>query len=318
MDILDAARRRAAAGEPYVLATVVRCTPPASARPGAKAVIGADGAIDGWVGGSCAQPVVLREARQALESGAPRLLRLGTTPSGSAPEHGVVEHPMTCHSGGGLDIFLEPVLPAPRLIAVGDSPICAALGSLGRALGYETSVIGLHPDGPQPADALAALSADGPADRTFIVVATMGVDDEAALAAALGGGASYVALVASPKRAAVVRDYLRQTGVPEARLAALKAPAGLDLGAETPEEIALSILAEIVQTRAARATAQRAASARDEPSAAAAAEAIDPVCGMTVVIAGARHIADHDGRAYYFCCPGCKAAFLADPAAYVG
>ncbi|HEU5432027.1 MAG TPA: XdhC family protein, partial [Thermomicrobiales bacterium] len=278
MEVFEAARRRAAAGEPFVLATVVRCTPPASARPGAKAVIGADGAFDGWVGGSCAQPVVLREARQALAAGAPRLLRLGGTPSGASLD-GVVEHPMACHSGGALEIFLEPVLPTPRLIAIGDSPICGALVDLGRALGYETSLIR---DGAGAIEAEAAatlrLVDASAADRVFIVVATMGVDDEAALTVALASQASYVALVASPKRAAIVRDYLRQSGVPADRIDRLNAPAGLDLGAQTPAEIALSILAEIVQTRADRSRAMQAASpaacAVVAAAASAAAEAI--------------------------------------------
>ncbi|HEU0115042.1 MAG TPA: XdhC family protein, partial [Thermomicrobiales bacterium] len=307
MDVFEAARRRAAAGEPYVLATVVRCTPPASARPGAKAVIGADGAFDGWVGGSCAQPVVLHEARQALAAGAPRLLRLGGAPSGAAPDDGVMEYPMTCHSGGALEIFLEPVLPAPRLIAIGDSPICAALAELGRVLGYETHLLGADAGSALAAGAAALRTiASGATDRIFVVVATMGVDDEAVLTAALASEADYVALVASPKRAAVVRDYLRASGVPVDRVERLKAPAGLDLGAQTPEEIALSILAEIVQTRAGRARATQATSPpADAPAAPTTAEAIDPVCGMTVTIAGARHKAEHDGRVYYFCCPGC-------------
>lgn len=305
MDWLAEAREHIEAGQPFALATVVRRVAPASAQPGAKALILTDGSMRGWVGGSCAQPVVAAEARQALLAGKPRLIRLGRMPGGKDQDD-VVEYPMTCHSGGALEILIEPVLPPPRLAIVGETPVAQTLSALAQVMGYR---IDLH----EHAVALTA-TLQSTAIPTFIVIATMGVDDEEALAAALRAEAPYVALVASPKRAAAVRETLMAMGVGPDALARLKAPAGLDIGARTQEEIALSIMAEIAQARAALSpgVAAEPEPAQDSPI----LEAIDPVCGMTVTIAGARHHADYAGKTWYFCCGGCKAHFEADPLHY--
>jgi xanthine dehydrogenase accessory factor len=303
MDWLTEAQELAAARQPFALATVVRRVAPASAQPGAKALIREDGTMRGWVGGSCAQPVVTGEARQALRDGMPRLLRLGHMP-GASDADGVVEYPLTCHSGGALEILIEPVIPMPRLAIVGESPVAETLAELARVMSYRIDRIA---DGQALVQALDAASVPA-----FVIVATMGVDDEGALAAALRAGSPYVALVASPKRAAVVRETLAAMHVPRDAMERLRAPAGLDIGAGTQEEIALSILAEIVQQRAAQAPGIAAESAE----APAAREAIDPVCGMTVAIAGARHTSEFGGKTWYFCCGGCKARFEADPSQY--
>jgi xanthine dehydrogenase accessory factor len=316
MDWLAEAQELVQAGQPFALATVVRRVAPASAQPGAKAIILADGSMRGWVGGSCAQPVVTSEAHQALRDGTPRLLRLGKMPGVSSQGDGkdreaIVEYPMTCHSGGALEILIEPVLPAPRLFIVGETPIVTTLIELARVMGYRVNQFERAAD--------LAVRLGEPETPVFVVVASMGVDDEEALAAALRADASYVALVASPKRAAVVRETLAAMGVSPDELVRLKAPAGLDIGARTQEEIALSIMAEIAQVRSAMVpgTPTGISVPDPDPVAALQLEAIDPVCGMTVSIAGARHQTEYDGKIWYFCCGGCKARFEADPLPYL-
>ena len=319
-------------GRPFVVATVVAVRRPTSAHPGASGIIHPDGSIEGWVGGSCAQPVVVREALRALIDGQPRLLRLSKdTPAEGRRGDGVVELVMTCHSGGTLEIYVEPHLPAPVLWVAGTTPIAAALVALGSVAGWRVSVFDPVADpGAFPAAERVVVGTDiggfDPGVAPAVVVATQGVWDEEALAAALARDASYVGLVASPTRAAVVRSWLRdEAGIPEERLAALRAPAGLDLGAETAEEVAVSILAELVQVR--RGTAAFVASPGPATLAGAAAPVIepivddivllDPVCGMTVDRAHARHLAEHDGVVYAFCSMGCRTSFIREPTAYL-
>jgi xanthine dehydrogenase accessory factor len=308
---------------PFALATVVRCERPASARPGAAALIRADGTVTGWIGGSCATPVAVKEALDALADGEPRLLSFSG--DGAVPGHraeGVRGYAMTCHSGGTLEIYIEPVLPRPELVLVGSDPLAAALARLAAAAGFTVTVV------EREAGDAARLAADrvvhdlagvAVTPRTAIVVATHGRFDEDALAAALASEAGYVSLVASPKRARAVVETLRARGLPAEQLDRLKAPAGLDLGAVTPEEIAVSILAEIVARRRGPGGATHAAAG---PESAAGvrqpAEARDPVCGMTVAVATARHRSDAAGGVVYFCCAGCKARFDLDPARYAG
>jgi len=322
---------------------VVAVQRPTSARPGARGVIHPDGSIEGWVGGSCAQPIVIREALRSLADGQPRLLRLSRTPpSDSRRGDGIIEYVMTCHSGGTLEIYVEPQLPSPALWVVGTTPIAQALTSLGAAMGHRVSVVDPVAEPTAFPDAERVVTQAGfaglPGDREpSIVVATQGSWDEEALVAALTLDARYVGLVASPTRAAAVRAWLREEGVPEDRVAALRAPAGLDLGAVTPEEIAVSILAELVQVRRGRApyvaapgpatlagaeavAAGAAATAVGAPEAPAdpAGEIVllDPVCGMTVDRDSARHLAEHGGVVYAFCSVGCRSRFVRDPAAY--
>jgi len=322
-----------AAGRPFVVATVVAVQRPTSARPGASGIVHPDGTIEGWVGGSCAQPVVVREALRAMADGQPRLLRLSKdAPAEGRRGDGVVELVMTCHSGGTLEIYVEPHLPAPLLWVAGTTPIAGALVTLGSATGWRVSVF----DPVADADSFPAaerVSADtnlgriDPESSPYVVVATQGVWDEEALASALRRDAAYVGLVASPTRATVVRRWLRdETGLPEDRLAALRAPAGIDLGAETAEEIAISILAELVQVRRGRASFVAAPGPATIAVADATAEQgpavddivlLDPVCGMTVEREQARHLAEHDGIVYAFCSIGCRTRFIKDPSSYL-
>ena len=323
-----------AAGRSYAFATVVAVARPTSARPGAHGIVHPDGTIEGWVGGSCAQPVVVREALRALVDGQPRLLRLSKEGSAEGRRaDGVIELVMTCHSGGTLEIYVEPNLPAPLLWIAGTTPIAGALVALGTAAGFHVSLF------DPIAEAAAFPAAAEVRNETnlvsiareaspYIVVATQGQWDEEALAGALRRDARYVGLVASPTRAAAVRAWLREeTGLAEDRLAALRAPAGLDLGAETAEEVALSILAELVQVRRGRADfvaspgpATIAGDAAGGGSIGPVVDDIvllDPVCGMTVDREHARHLAEHDGVVYAFCSLGCRTRFVKDPGAFL-
>jgi xanthine dehydrogenase accessory factor len=321
-----------AAGRPFVVATVVAVARPTSARPGASGIVHPDGAIEG---GSCAQPVVVREALHALADGQPRLLRLSKdAPAEGRRADGIIELVMTCHSGGTLEIYVEPHLPAPVLWVAGTTPIAGALVTLGAASGWRVSIfdpVASAEDFPaaERVSGETSLTRVDPDASPYVVVATQGVWDEEALAAALRRNASYVGLVASPTRANVVRQWLRdETGLAEERLAALRAPAGMDLGAETAEEIALSILAELVQVRRGRAPFVAAPGPAtltgDTPLDVAPLQAAvddivltDVVCGMTVDRSTARHLAEHEGTVYAFCSIGCRTRFMKEPATYV-
>ncbi len=293
---------------PFAVATVVRAERPTSARPGMKATILADGTFEGWVGGSCAHPVVIREAAQSIREGTPRLISLSLQP-GNARE-GIIHHTITCHSGGALEIYIEPVLPAPHLLLVGDAPVVSSLVTLGRSQGFTVSVADVG-EAAQHLDADAVLPLADLRGRitpqTYVVVATMGAYDEEALTEVAGTDAAYLALVASRKRAESVFTYLADRGVAPEALQRVKVPAGLDIGAVTPEEIAVSIMAEIIRVRRSRPI---------DASVPVRSEAKDPVCGMTVEVATARYTAVYEGVKFYFCSAQCKETFDHDPAAY--
>ncbi len=286
-DVLVEAGRLAAAGELYVLATVVRVERPASTRRGDRALVTPDGRLTGWIGGACSEPTVVREALRALEDGDPRLVRIG--PARGEPEEGpdVVVAESSCASEGTVEVLLEPARPRPLVAVVGESPAARTLAELVRTVGWRTTA-----------------DLDGTADA--VVVATMGRGDEAALAAALGHGTGYVGLVASSRRAGAVLRALREQGVREEAIARVRSPAGLDLGPSTQEEIAVAVLAELVAWRHTRP--------RDVS---AIVEAVDPVCGMTVAVDGAAATSVHEGITYYFCHAGCRERFEAEPGRYL-
>jgi xanthine dehydrogenase accessory factor len=273
------------AGVAFVEATVVRCASPTSARPGDRAVVLPDGTIDGFVGGSCADSTVRLQALRALETGEPVLLRIVPgKEDGPGDEEGTVVVANPCLSGGALELFLEPRLPPPRVAVFGESPVARALVELAEPVGLRTRL-----------DAVAQAGDFG------AVVASMGHGDEEALGRALEAGCEYVGLVASRARGAAVLESLREDGVPEEALARVRTPAGVAIGARTHAEIALAILAELVATRRAPAV----------PSAGLVApvarEALDPVCGMTVVVGPNTPTAGDMA----FCGAGCREAWLA-------
>ncbi|HTN53397.1 MAG TPA: XdhC family protein [Anaeromyxobacter sp.] len=315
-DLLQLAATLAARGEPFVFAVVVRREPASSAQPGNVALVTAAGIAHGWLGGSCIQPTVEREARLALAEGKPRLISLSPAPDQDR-RPGVVVHSMTCHSGGTVDIYLEPVRPSPRLLVFGAAPTARALCSLGKAMGYAVDVI--DPEAgraafPAADRILPGLPAEDPltqprtrAAEVFAVVATMGQRDDEALLAALALAPAYLGVIASRRRYGEMRDLVAGRAASPGALERVRNPAGLDLGAKFPEEIALSVLAEIVQLQRSAGKAAGPAVAEEE------ATALDPICGMTVVVARARHLAEHAGRTFYFCNARCRERFLAAP-----
>ena len=318
-DVLRLAAELAARGEPFVFAMVVRREPASSSQPGNLAIVTRDGVMHGWLGGSCIQPTVEREARRAMAEGKPLLIALTPDPDRDR-RPGVVVHPMTCHSGGTVDIYLEPVRPAPRLLVFGLAPTARALSTVGKVMGWAVDVVdpdAEEADFPAADRVLVELAPDDPhtaprlrASELYAVVTTMGQRDDDALVAALPLEPAYLGVVASRKRFAEIRETVLARGARAEALQRVRNPAGLDLGAQLPEEIALSIAAEIVQlTHAARRQTAPAPAAR----AAEEGTAIDPICGMTVVIARAKHVAEHAGRTWYFCNARCREKFLAAP-----
>src|SRR6202451_4282733 len=230
-------------GEAFALATVVWRQRPSSSQPGARAIITADGELRGWIGGACAEPVVIREAQQVIAEGVPRLLLLGTPEQfGAAVPDGITVVPISCQSEGALEVYIEPVLAVSHLVIVGRSPMASTLADLAGALGWRTALL----DGPD----FSAADAD---ERSMVVVATQGHGDEEAVEQAVTARPAYLGLVGSPRRGASVLGYLADRGVPKDQLDRVRVPAGLDLGRTSHREIALAILAELVPLRASGA-----------------------------------------------------------------
>ena len=304
-DVLDRAAELRRRGETFVVATVVRVEPPTSARAGDKAVIAADGRLWGWVGGSCSEGLVRREALTAMGDAQPRLVKIAPDES---PDYlpGVVSHLSTCPSAGKLEVFIDPQLPRPFLLVVGDTPAAHTLIKLGVTIGYRTCAV--HP-GALAADFLEAdqvidsldLAPAQPNPRTWAVVATMGHYDEDAIEALLRYDVAYIGLVASRRRAATVLDVLRGRGV--SGLERVRRAADSSVGG-SQEEIALATLAEI----AAQRHAHRGRSAIALPE-----TVIDPICGMRVEVKGAMHTLTVGKTTHYFCGAGCLDAFRHTP-----
>lgn len=292
---------------PFVSAVVVRAERPTSAKPGDAAIVLADGTIEGFVGGVCAESSVRAEALRCLATGEAQLLRVVAEdhlddPRGEADPVGMTTVANPCLSGGTVEIFLEPVVPAALGYVVGSSPIALALSRASAVVDVDLRLVGELPD-PLPDDAAA------------VVVASHGRGEEKALHVALDRGVPYVALVASRRRGAAVLESL---GLGAEAVARVHSPAGLDIGATTPDEVALSILAQIVAERR-RGEVTLAAAPATEPAADpdGPATGIDPVCGMSVAAVPASLQVEHRGTTVYFCGPGCQQAFVADPDAYV-
>jgi xanthine dehydrogenase accessory factor len=309
--VIEQATALAERGEPVALATVVWRQRPSSGQVGSRAIITASGQVYGWIGGACAEPSVIRQAQQVIAEGKARLLLLGTTDKfGDAIPDGMTVVPISCQSEGALEVYVEPVLPAPHLVVVGQSPMASALSEMARALGWQAELL-----------EWTEFSAQAAGRRSMVVVATQGHGDEEAVEAAVAAGPAYLGLVASRKRGAAVLGYLADRGVSRQQLKRVRVPAGLDLGKTTHTEIAASILAELVQLRAAgrldpaadagAGTRSRAGAGGGRP-----AEAVDPVCGMTVATGTAGRPLTHDGETYCFCSAGCRSEFESSPASY--
>jgi xanthine dehydrogenase accessory factor len=314
-EFLEQAAELARRGEAFALATVVWRQGPSSGKEGSRAIITSAGQLHGWIGGACAEPVVIREARQVIAEGAPRLLLLGTTEQfGEATREGMSFVPISCQSEGALEVYIEPMQPALHLVVVGHSPMAHTLAELARALGWRTDL--------KAGQDFSSADAD---ERSVVVVATQGHHDEEAVAQAVAARPAYLGLVGSARRGAAVLGYLAERGVPKEDLVRVRVPAGLDLGPTSHREIAVAILAEIVKLRASGSLtltpqAGAAAGAPGRPAEAGLApadEAVDPVCGMTVTAGPSAYPSEHEGVTYYFCSAGCRREFGKDPAAHL-
>ena len=305
LDIMERAATLARSGESFVLATVVWRQAPSSGQHGSRAIVTAEGELIGWIGGACAQPVLIREAKRVLAEGTPSLVWLGQEAdfSGMHVPEGVLTIPISCQSDGALQIYIEPVMAAPHVLVVGNSPMAATLLDLVRGIGWRGELV----DGPAFATAMVTPS-------SVVIVATQGHGDEEALESALAGSPAFIGLVASRKRGDVVRGYLADRGASQSDLARVQVPIGLDLGHTTHREIAVSILAELVQLRAAGQLKPRPRVMLPllEPQ-----EVTDLVCGMTVQAVPANRPFEHEGTTYYFCAMGCRVAFEKDPGSFI-
>jgi len=299
----------AAAREPFVTATVVRVQHPTSVEAGSVALVLADGTIEGFVGGVCAEHSVRAYSMIALRSEEPVLLRIVPDPDGEAATDGtevanedsVVTVANPCLSGGTIEVFLEPAPPAPRVLVVGDTPIAAALVRIGPELGLEMVATEGGEGDPLPAAADLAL-----------VIAAHGRNELDALRRALEADVPYVGLVASEKRGAGVLAELRRDGVAEELLGRIEVPAGIPIGSHAAGEVAISILARIVSVRRGEQGGASGAPAADAP-----AVAVDPICKMTVAAVQSTLSVERDGATIFFCGEGCKAAFEAQEHASV-
>jgi xanthine dehydrogenase accessory factor len=329
--ILHAATQLADAGEAFALATVIWRQGPSSGKQGSRAIITADGELRGWIGGACAEPTVIREARAAIADGQPRLLLLGPADTfGDAVPDGMTVVPISCASEGALEVYIEPVLPAPHLVVVGSSPMAGTLAQLAETIGWSVDLIAGRE--------FAAMSVR---PQSMVVIATQGHGDEDLVGAAVAARPAYLGLVGSRKRGAAVLGYLADRGLPKDQLDRVHVPAGLDLGHTGHEEMAVAILAELVQLRAAgelRAAGGHASAAApgqrtmlyppgERPPVppegmpdgrasvsgmlplASPPEARDPACGMTVPADADHWPLEHDGITDYFCCAGCRRTY---------
>ena len=304
-DLLEKAGELSSRGEEIALATVVWRQGPSSGQQGSRAIVTAGGEVHGWIGGACAEPVVIREAQRVIQEREAKLLLLGTPEQfGAAVPEGITIIPIACQSEGALEVYIEPVVPTMRLVVVGRSPMAHTLGDLAAALGWRSEVL----------DAVEFSASDVDA-RTLVVVAMQGSGDEEAIEQAVRAAPAFVGMVASRRRGEAVLGYLEERGVPRRLLDRVHVPVGLDLGHTSHREIAVAVLAELVQLRAAGSLAPTRATG-DAPAAQEPATSIDPVCGMTVAADPSCHPLVHDGVTYYFCRTGCRDRFEADPSAY--
>jgi xanthine dehydrogenase accessory factor len=280
-------------GEEFVMATVVWREGPSSGQHGSRAIVTREGEVIGWIGGACAEPVLVREAHRALAEGKSHLLALGSSNQFGDIPQGMTAIAISCQSEGALQIFIEPVIPVPHLVIVGRSPMAHTLWRLGLDLDWNAELI----DGPE-------FSAEAIGANSIVIVATQGHGDEEVLEKAISVGPTYLGVVGSARRGEALRGYLADRGHAPELLDAIRVPVGLDLGPTSHREVAVAVLAELVAVRAAGGL-------RGTPAASTAsiAEAIDPICGMTVTADNTSYPIVRDAETHYFCGVGCHDQF---------
>lgn len=311
--------------EPFVTATVVRREVPSSGKSGDKAIIDKYGIITGWIGGGCVKGIILKEADEALKSGHSRLVKVGQALAAEKKE-GVVDYKMTCMSEGTVEVFIEPILPAPHLVVMGKTAIAKALVKMAKIAGYRVTAVAADvtlTTFEKVDELITQIKLDQvKISRTSsIVVCTQGDQDEEALEQALRQNCFYIGFVASKKKKAGVFDYLEQKGINKSKLETIKSPAGIDITAKRPEEVAISILAEIIQIQNNRPAGYEGFMDQNDDSgdkdAVKPVFYINPVCGVPVDKNSPKHIIEYKGEKVYFCCDGCKVKFEAEPAKYM-
>jgi xanthine dehydrogenase accessory factor len=318
-EFLSKAQELWSAESPFAVAIVVSYEPPVSGKPGDKAIIQTDGTVWGWVGGGCVQPLIIREAVKAIEEKTPRIVRISPSDAPGG-EPGMVTYTMSCHGGGALVVYVEPVLPKSRVLIFGGSPVAQNLSRLAKTTGYAVTVVAPEASRENFPE-VDFIGREGDKSKlankgiNYVVVATQGEQDEEALEDALRTTASYIAFVASQAKWRKIMSRLTEKGLPASVLSQVKAPAGLNIGTLSPAEIAVSILAEIIQARKAGSAQGERGPGVDRVS---LQTATDPVCGMTVDVGRPGGRSEYNGKSFYFCCASCKQSFDKQPEKYAG
>jgi xanthine dehydrogenase accessory factor len=309
--------------EPFAIAMVVRREAPSSGKVGDKAVINKYGEIIGWVGGGCVKGIIAKEAEDAMKTGTARLVKIGKDLSPSKQE-GVMQYNMTCQSEGTVEVFIEPVLPQLHLVVIGKSAIAKALVKMGKLAGYRITGVAQDADLKtfEKVDELitqVSLSNVKTTAASFIVVITQGEGDEKALMEAVKKDFAYLGFVASKKKFISIKEYLANSGVDKNKSESIISPAGIDINAKKPEEVAISIMAQIIQLQnsaAAPLTFKKFEEVKVDGSK-APVYYINPVCGVPVDMNNPKHVVEYKNEKIYFCCDGCKVKFDAEPDKYM-
>ena len=316
-DLIDQISKYMGQGEEFAVAHVIWREAPSSGKPGDKAIILKDGTIIGWIGGGCVKGIAVKEAREAIRENRSRLVRIDPD-EGNSEDSSHKTYRMTCHSGGTMELFIEPITPNPQLIIVGKSNIARALSKLAIATNLRVHVLsndvhkGMFP-GVNNIHDLVDFSKINIDKNTFIVVSTQGEDDEESIRKALETSCNYVGFISSLRKSVKIKEYLEQTELSANRINELKIPVGMDINAKLPEEIAISILAEIVQLfrDPNRKEDQESDTAINDDT------YINPVCRVAVSKKDAKHVLEYGAHTVYFCCDGCKVSFDTEPEKYI-
>ena len=305
-------------GEEFAVAQVIWREAPSSGKPGDKAIILKDGTMIGWIGGGCVKGIAIKEAHEAIRENKSRLVRINPDEVNGEEDSNHKTYRMTCHSGGTMELFVEPITPNPQLIIVGKSNIARALSKLAIAANLRVNVLsndvhqGMFPGVNNIHDRVdfSKINID---QNTFIVVATQGEDDEESIRKALETSCNYVGFISSLRKSVKIKEYLEQTELSANRINELKTPVGMDINAKLPEEIAISILAEIVELfrDPNRKVDNESDTVINDDS------YINPVCGVSVSKKDAKHVLEYGAHTVYFCCDGCKVSFDTEPEKYI-
>lgn len=307
--------------EAYAIAIIVRRKIPSSGKPGDKAIITADGHIHGWIGGGCTRGIVLKEALLSIKERKPRFVSISPTKMEGTDENTKI-YAMTCQSGGEVEVYIEPVLPKPQLVIFGTSHIAKSLAKVAKAIDYQVDVVMSSADKnvfPEVDNVIGIKDLDDGQIKSsaYIVVCTQGEGDAEALQKALGIGSSYLSFVASRKKAQAIYTEVRDMGATFEQLKTIKTPAGLDIGAKMPDEVAISIIAEIIKHyRAVDEVAPTKEAHKEEIVLKNEDFFMNPVCNIPVQKSTAKHVINYKEKNYYFCCDGCKVSFEKEPDKY--